>query len=79
MSGILPGHGAVPWLTGFGPAGPWLAGLMVELFQRVARRAGQQLGRPVVSVSNGREITITFGVAGDGAVSGSEDPPLERA
>jgi hypothetical protein len=35
---------------------------MVDLFQRVARRAGQQLGRPVVSVCNGREITITFGV-----------------
>ena len=38
---------------------------MVDLFQRVARRAGQQLGRPVVSVSNGREITITFGVGAD--------------
>jgi hypothetical protein len=33
---------------------------MVELFQRVARRAGDSLGRPVVSVANGREITITF-------------------
>jgi hypothetical protein len=38
---------------------------MVDLFQRVARRAGQQLGRPVVSVSNGREITITFGAGAD--------------
>ena len=35
---------------------------MVQLFQRVARRVGQQLGRPVVSVTNGREITISFGV-----------------
>jgi hypothetical protein len=33
---------------------------MVELFQRVARRVGDQLGRPVVSVANGREITIAF-------------------
>jgi hypothetical protein len=37
---------------------------MVELFQRVARRVGDQLGRPVVSVCNGREITISFGAAG---------------
>jgi hypothetical protein len=34
---------------------------MVELFQRVARRAGEVLRRPVVSYANGREITITFG------------------
>jgi hypothetical protein len=34
---------------------------MVELFQRVARRAGDLLARPVVSYANGREITITFG------------------
>lgn len=34
---------------------------MVELFQRVARRAGDVLRQPVVSYANGREITITFG------------------
>ena len=34
---------------------------MVELFQKVARRAGDMLGRPVVSYANGREIVITFG------------------
>jgi hypothetical protein len=50
---------------------------MVELFQRVARRAGQQLGRPVVSVSNGREITITFGVEADAAVTDRRVRPLE--
>jgi hypothetical protein len=47
---------------------------MVELFQRVARRVGDQLGRPVVSVANGREITITFAresdVEGDGELNG---------
>ena len=48
---------------------------MVELFQRVARRAGQQLGRPVISVSNGREITITFGVEADTAVTGHDVRP----
>jgi hypothetical protein len=34
---------------------------MVELFQKVARRAGDMLQRPVVSYANGREIMITFG------------------
>ena len=34
---------------------------MVELFQRVARRVGDMLQRPVVSYANGREIVITFG------------------
>jgi hypothetical protein len=34
---------------------------MVELFQKVARRAGDLLQRPVVSYANGREILITFG------------------
>jgi hypothetical protein len=43
---------------------------MVELFQRVARRVGEQLGRSVVSVSNGREITITLGAEADTAVTG---------
>ncbi|RBQ21879.1 hypothetical protein DP939_04180 [Spongiactinospora rosea] len=33
---------------------------MVELFQAVARRAGESLGRPVVSYANGRDIVITF-------------------
>jgi hypothetical protein len=34
---------------------------MVELFQKVARRAGEVLRRPVVSYANGREIVITVG------------------
>jgi hypothetical protein len=34
---------------------------MVEVFQQVARSAGDALGRPVVSYANGREIVITFG------------------
>ncbi|TMR09946.1 hypothetical protein ETD86_41495 [Nonomuraea turkmeniaca] len=34
---------------------------MVELFQTVARRVGDTLGRPVVSYANGRYIVITFG------------------
>jgi hypothetical protein len=34
---------------------------MVELFQRVARRVGDMLQRPVVSYANGRYIVITFG------------------
>jgi hypothetical protein len=34
---------------------------MAELFQRVARRAGDMLRRPVISYANGREITITLG------------------
>jgi hypothetical protein len=34
---------------------------MVELFQQVARRVGDVLGRPLVSYANGREILITFG------------------
>ncbi|MDF2704950.1 hypothetical protein AB0C18_22855 [Nonomuraea muscovyensis] len=33
----------------------------VELFQAVARRAGDMLQRPVVSYANGRYIVITFG------------------
>jgi hypothetical protein len=32
----------------------------VDLFQGVARRVGDTLGRPVVSYANGREIVITF-------------------
>jgi hypothetical protein len=38
---------------------------MVELFQHVARGAGDQLRRPVVSYANGREIVITFGPEDD--------------
>ena len=34
---------------------------MVELFQKVARRVGDMLRRPMVSYANGREIVITFG------------------
>jgi hypothetical protein len=34
---------------------------MVELFQKVARRVGDMLERPVVSYANGRDIVITFG------------------
>ena len=33
----------------------------VELFQRVARRVSDTLGRPVASYANGREVVITFG------------------
>jgi hypothetical protein len=33
---------------------------MVELFQKIARRVGDMLRRPVVSYANGREIVITF-------------------
>jgi hypothetical protein len=40
---------------------------MVELFQKVARRVGDVLRRPVVSYANGREIVITFG---------QEQPPV---
>jgi hypothetical protein len=39
---------------------------MVELFQKVARRVSDMLGRPVVSYANGREIVIAFG---------QEEPP----
>ncbi|GLW09722.1 hypothetical protein Misp01_48510 [Microtetraspora sp. NBRC 13810] len=44
---------------------------LVELFQKVARRVGDLLRRPVVSYSNGRYIVITFGQeeAADGTVS----------
>jgi hypothetical protein len=34
---------------------------MVELFQKVTRRVGDMLRRPVVSYANGREIVINFG------------------
>jgi hypothetical protein len=50
----------------------------VELFQGVARRAGEVLKRPVVSYANGREIVITFGhqeapgLAGRGTLSAPE-------
>ena len=44
---------------------------MIGLFQRVARRVGDSLGRPVVSVANGREITITFAREDDAQLTGS--------
>ncbi|MEO3794400.1 hypothetical protein ABGB14_29660 [Nonomuraea sp. B10E15] len=34
---------------------------LTEMFQNVARRVGELLGRPVVSYANGRYIVITFG------------------
>ncbi|GGO66754.1 hypothetical protein [Nonomuraea cavernae] len=34
---------------------------LVELFQRVARRVSDALGRSVVSYTNGRYMVITFG------------------
>ncbi|MEV0201611.1 hypothetical protein [Nonomuraea sp. NPDC050691] len=37
---------------------------MVEVFQGVARRVGDMLGRPVVSYANGRYIVITFSEEG---------------
>ncbi|MEU6431470.1 hypothetical protein ABZ860_36710 [Microbispora sp. NPDC046973] len=33
---------------------------MVDLWQTVARRVGEELRRPVVSYANGRDIVITF-------------------
>ena len=47
----------------------------VELFQGVARRVSDMLGRRVVSFANGREMVITFGpeeppgLTGRGALS----------
>ncbi len=49
---------------------------MVELFQRVARRAGDMLQRPVVSYANGREIVITFGQQEAHGLTGHGAPPL---
>jgi hypothetical protein len=46
---------------------------MVELFQRVARRAGDVLARPVVSYANGREIMIAFGQEASGLASPGAD------
>jgi hypothetical protein len=46
---------------------------MVELFQKVARRAGDMLARPVVSYANGREITIIFGQEVSVLASGEAD------
>jgi len=45
---------------------------MVEVFQKVARRVGDQLQRPVVSYANGREIVITFGQPGPSGLSGPQ-------
>jgi len=49
---------------------------MVELFQRVARRAGDTLGRPVVSYANGREIVIAFGEQEAPGLTGRDAAPL---
>jgi hypothetical protein len=46
---------------------------MVELLQKVARRAGDLLARPVVSYANGREIMITFGQEAAGLASPGAD------
>ena len=49
-----------------------------ELFQGVARKVSDMLGRPVVSYANGREIVIAFGqdepsgITGEGALSGQD-------
>jgi hypothetical protein len=43
---------------------------MVEVFQKVARRVGDQLQRPVISYANGREIVITFGHEGPSGLHG---------
>jgi hypothetical protein len=50
---------------------------MVQLFQRVARRVGDMLQRPVVSYANGRDIVITFGQAGEppGLTDVDDSPP----
>jgi hypothetical protein len=40
----------------------------VELFQKVARRVGDMLRRPVISYANGREIVITFGQEAPGPI-----------
>ena len=41
---------------------------MVELFQKVARRVGDMLRRPVISYAIGREIVITFGQEAPGPI-----------
>jgi hypothetical protein len=46
---------------------------MVELFQKAARRAGDLLGRPVVSYANGRDIMITIGQEVSGLASQGAD------
>ncbi|MBN6052165.1 hypothetical protein JYK22_09495, partial [Nonomuraea sp. RK-328] len=43
---------------------------MVEVFQGVARRVGDLLGRPVVSYANGRYIVITFSQDGTPGLTG---------
>ncbi|WP_049557100.1 hypothetical protein [Nonomuraea sp. SBT364] len=42
---------------------------LVELFQSVARRVGETLGRPVVSYANGRYLVIAFSQDADGEAS----------
>ncbi|MEU0485401.1 hypothetical protein ABZ260_40260 [Streptosporangium sp. NPDC006013] len=50
---------------------------MVELFQAVARRVGETLGRPVVSYANGRYMVITFGQE-EALTSPAEAPAQHR-
>lgn len=50
---------------------------MVELFQKVARRVGDMLRRPVVSYANGREIVITFGQQEPPGLTGQAALPAE--
>jgi hypothetical protein len=49
---------------------------MAELFQKVARRVGDMLRRPVVSYANGREIVITFGQGEPPGPAGSAPSPF---
>ncbi|MFI6292606.1 hypothetical protein ACIBEJ_13525 [Nonomuraea sp. NPDC050790] len=49
---------------------------MVELFQGVARRVGDLLGRPVVSYANGRYIVITLDQNPPGDLPTSQPQPL---
>ncbi|WP_433373042.1 hypothetical protein [Streptosporangium sp. CA-115845] len=51
---------------------------MVELFQAVARRVGEMLGRPVVSYANGRYMVITFGQE-EALTSPAEAPAQHRS
>lgn len=50
---------------------------MVDLFQRVARRVGETLQRPVVSYANGREIVITVAQEGPPGVTGQGAFPAQ--
>jgi hypothetical protein len=47
----------------------------VEVFQKVARRVGDTLRRPVVSYANGRELAITFAQEEPPGLSGRGPAP----